>query len=349
MTRWNFKTADDVRRIVREAHEAGFNTLFWQVRGNADAFYRSSLEPWGAELTGELGKDPGYDPLELVLEEAHARGMQVHAWFNVFPMWRGNTPPPHTRPRQLYHVHPDWRSVDDQGNPSELNDHYVFASPGNPAVRRHIAAVVRDLARRYDLDGIHLDYIRYGGRQYSHDAVSEQRFQRSGWVSRADWQREQVNETVRLIYRTLKQTRPRAQLSAAVWGVYEDQWGWRASGGFHDYYQDPRAWVRGGYVDFICPMVYWQIRPGGRLDWVTLTEDHIWGCGAGRVVAGIHANYEDFDEIERQIEQARHMGARGVVLFAYPYLRQRDYFAKLAAGPFRAAPATASALPPASP
>ncbi len=369
VTRWNFKTADDVRRIVREAHEAGFNALFWQVRGNGDAFYRSRLEPWGAELSGKLGKDPGFDPLRIVLDEAHARGMQVHAWMNAYPMWRGKTAPPQSQagptvPLQIYLAHPEWRAMDDKGKVIDLNDHYVFASPGIPAVKKYIAAVARDIVKRYDVDGIHLDYIRYGGRQYSHDPVSLKRFaaanrsaptkglreigdhRRQSWE---DWQREQVNETVRGVYRGVKSafaslrrderarrgTRP--LLSAAVWGIYRDQWGWRASQGYSDYYQDPREWVRGGYVDFVCPMIYWPIKTprGGRLDWATLTVDHIAGCGGNRVVAGIHANYENFEEIAAEIELARKHGARGVALFAYPYLAEKKYFDNLATGPFR--------------
>jgi uncharacterized lipoprotein YddW (UPF0748 family) len=244
--------------------------------------------------------------------------------------------------------------VDDLGKPIGLSDKdYSFSSPGNPAVRKHVAAVVRDLVTRYDVDGLHLDYIRYGGRQYSHDAVSEKRFAaanrtgparglRTAVTDRAslyeDWQRLQIQETVLQIRRTLNRARPGAQLSAAVWGVYRNDWGWPGvSQGYVDYYQDPRAWIREGIVDFVCPMIYWPItkKPGEKLDWAALAADHVQGCGKNQVVLGIQGSYESFDEIAAEIAGARKLNARGIVLFAYASLNERNYFPKLATGPFR--------------
>ena len=355
VTRWDYKTADDVRRIVGEADAAGFNTLFWQVRGQADAFYHSELEPWGAELTGQLGRNPGFDPLRVALDEAHAHGLQLHAWINIFAMWKGETPPPASVPEHIFRAHPEWLAADDKGQPIGLSSKdYAFASPGNPAAREHVAAVVRDLAGHYEIDGLHLDYIRYGGRQYSHDTVSLRRFAEAQAgrvmikglratdsvhaISYADWQREQVSETVRLIRHTLRGTRPAAQLSAAVWGVYRNQWNWPGvSQGYSDYYQDPREWLKRGYVDFVCPMVYWPMTKirGEKLDWLTLTADHVGGCGRDRVMAGITANHDSFAEISREIDEARRLGAHGVVIFAYSTLAAKHYLPALAAGPFR--------------
>lgn len=188
-----------IRSTFERARAARFNMVFFQIRGNADAFYRSELEPWSAMLTGTLGKDPGWDPLAFAVEEAHRVGLELHCWINTFPLWRGETPPPETVPRQVFLDHPEWIVCDSAGNPMKVKgNEYVWGSPGNPDVRNHILDVVRDIAERYDIDGIHFDYIRYPEGSvtegYSHDSVSVARFEspegnpdRLSWEH---WQRE---------------------------------------------------------------------------------------------------------------------------------------------------------------
>ena len=103
VNRWEFNTPDDIRRLADKAAGANFNALFFQVRGNADACYASGLEPWTARLSGgALGDDPGWDPLAVAVEEAHARGLELHAWFNVYPAWLGETPPPPVEPEPMF-------------------------------------------------------------------------------------------------------------------------------------------------------------------------------------------------------------------------------------------------------
>jgi uncharacterized lipoprotein YddW (UPF0748 family) len=110
VTRFEYRTENDVRRIVAAAAQAGLDTVLYQVRGNATAFYRSSFEPWAEELGGE---DPGFDPLDVACEEAAARGLALHAWVNVMPAWRGSRPP--RDERQLVRARPEWMWVDQNG------------------------------------------------------------------------------------------------------------------------------------------------------------------------------------------------------------------------------------------
>ncbi|MGH2566859.1 MAG: glycoside hydrolase family 10 protein, partial [Bacteroidota bacterium] len=193
-----------IREVFEQARRAKFNMVFFQVRGNGDAFYRSAYEPWSLMLTGTLGQDPGWDPLQFALDEAHRLGLELHAWLNTFPVWRGKTPPAESTPRSVYLEHPDWLVCDSDGKPMPLNDGYVNVSPGIPAARQHVLDVVMDMVEKYDVDGIHFDYIRYPeestARGYSHDSISVARFtstegnpKRLAWDH---WQREQVNEFV---------------------------------------------------------------------------------------------------------------------------------------------------------
>ena len=343
VTRWNFSTPDDVERIFTQAASAGFNAIFFQVRGTADAYYASDVEPWAERLSGTLGKDPGWDPLAVALEAGHRQGLEVHAWLNTVPAWSGATPPAESVPRHIYLEHPDWIMQDASGTPMPLGSGYVCVSPGIPAVQDHIVRVVEDLLSKYAVDGIHLDYIRYYGPEYSHDPISLARYDEARALdptkSFEDWQRDQVTELVRRVYEVVK-TRPGVRLTAAVWHNNDlDVTGTR---GFRDYYQDSHRWTREGLVDAIVPMTYFRLDSDP--DFGTLVDDHLAGGRNGRhVYVGVHAYGRGRGaEIDRtgaqmlaNIEYARAKGADGIVVFAYPYLEESGLFDLLATGPFR--------------
>ena len=337
VTRWDYGDAVDVATIMERAEAAGFTAVLFQVRGTFDAFYESSLEPWASELTGTLGQDPGWDPLGTALEEGHARGLEVHAWLNTFPFWRGTSAPPACQPTHMFNAHPEWRVVDEWGDPMPLNSSYVFASPGNPEVRAHVAAVAADIVTHYAVDGIHLDYIRYPGPEYSHDDASLDAYAASGAVvDYGDWQREQVTATAAAVHDAIDAVDPDVLLSAAVWGIYEDLWGWWTSQGNVDYYQDSLAMVDSDALDVIVPMIYWPLTdpPGEYTDYRTLIEFFATSVPGHNLWAGMQADYTDFEEIAAEIDVAREVGAGGVSIFAYSYLVEHDYFDDLAAGPF---------------
>jgi uncharacterized lipoprotein YddW (UPF0748 family) len=197
--------------------------------------------------------------------------------------------------------------------------------------------VAGEIAELYEVDGIHLDYIRYPGRDYCHDAVSEARFSEAlaldPGLSRADWQRSQVEATVAKVRTSIG---PDTTLSVAVWGIHTNVWGWSSvSQGYHDYYQDPRPWAASGTVDAVVPMIYWDIKDpyAARLDFRAILDEHVAAMPTARVYAGIHGDYESFLEIDAEIAHARETGAAGYVIFAYPYLVTRDTFDEFASGP----------------
>ncbi len=261
VTRFDYKTRDDVTTIVDRCKSAGFNTILFQVRGNATAFYPSSFEPWGEQLGGV---DPGFDPLQTAIAAAHGQGMRIAAWMNVMPAWWGKDPP--KDPGQVCNQHPDWLWVDQHGAKQPLsNKFYVSLNPCLPAVRHYIVGVLRDVVARYDLDELHLDYLRFPNEQppgepdrskldYPRDATTLGLFQAdTGKKPDADpaawkqWRTEQVSNLLRDIRHMMRETKPSVELSAAVGVVPEN-----ALSNF----QDTETWLAENLLDVVYPMNY---------------------------------------------------------------------------------------------
>jgi uncharacterized lipoprotein YddW (UPF0748 family) len=315
------------------------------VRGQADAYYDSQHEPWADRLTGTLGQDPGWDPLATAIDAAHGAGLQLHAYVNVYPVWLGsNAPPSNTTPQHMYHrfnsLYGDhWVQWHENGTPMGLNSSYLTASPGHPAVQDHIVAVCQDILQNYDVDGLHLDYIRYSGPAYSHDPVSEHRFGEAQPVAWADWQRQQITQVVDRVYEEMDQSRPHAALSIAAWPIYQDQWGWVTYGettydGYDGYYQDSRGWLRTGKADFLAPMFYGTSVQNYLDRYEILVHDHVDESYGRHIYAGIHAGYSSFGEIERRIEIAREAGAQGQAIFAYSLVEGNQCWDDFRSGPY---------------
>jgi uncharacterized lipoprotein YddW (UPF0748 family) len=224
---------------------------------------------------------------------------------------------------------------------------YQRSSPASVFADDHYLAVASDLVNRYDIDGIHLDNIRYGGPSTSCDPVSEANYGRNCFddnsqsgLSYEEWQRTQVNGTVSKFYNQIVPLKPGLWLSAAVWPVYYDYWGWGVNAGYSDYYQDAKAWINDGYVDSISPMIY----PGlyGCPDtsfwtqerWQTLVADFQANNSGRFIIPGIGTGYCTFSELEARINMARVLGTAGHALFSYSGLSSNGYFDDLAAGPY---------------
>ncbi len=357
VTRWDFRTLSDVQAIVDNAAYANLNVIFFQVRGQGDALYRPGLEPWSAVLTGTLGKDPGWDPLAEIISRAHARGIEVHAWINAYPAWLGTTPPPtNTWPEHMYHAFNraygnEWVHwyYGPPPTPTTLNSNYLWASPGHPTVADHIVAICRDLLMRYDLDGLHFDYIRYNdhGRPYSYDPLSLSGYSQASSVSPsltyADWQRAQITGLLERVRRDALPLRPRARLTTTAWPIYNKAlYSWFPStgpDGYNDLYQDSIGWAQQGTASAIMPMLYTVSIHDYRDRFAQLTQDFVNSARPGSVVIGIEGNYDSFPdpfaEIAWRIETARQAGARGQCLFSYRLFDERNYWQALRNGPYR--------------
>ena len=345
VSRWDFKEHKDIDAIVDKAAQAHMNVILFQVRGQADALYASSIEPWSADLTGTLGKDPGYDPLAQLVERAHAKGIEVHAWVNTYPAWMGEqAPAADVQPMPMYHdfnarFGNDWLQW--KGNkPLLLGDSdYVWANPAHPAVQDRIIAVCKDLMSRYELDGLHLDYIRYAESEPAQDPVSNQAYAaakaQNPDLTREDWQRAQVTTLVQRVRDEAVSLRPGAHLTTTAWPAYKDRWGWyKGQDGYNARYQDSQTWAREGIVDAIMPMIYGQTATAYRDRFEALAQDYVQGSQPGGAVPGITTEYDSFEEITARIETARRLGARGQALFSFRGLEEHNYWQALGEGPY---------------
>ena len=317
VTRWDFSKPHHIRQVMADAKSAGVTDVYFQVRGQGDALYRSRLEPW-SELLLEPGQtDPGFDPLAIAVESAHQHGMRLHAWVNVMALWKGKTPP--VDARHPYHARPDWRLYDTAGRPQPLNDHYVCFNPLSDGARHHILSVIGDIATRYPVDGIHLDYIRFISEKadaasgYPADRASHARFTRdTGKNAEAEpdayrrYIAERITSLVEMIGRRVEAVRPEAKLSAAVWR--------NPSIAKEKYQQDYTTWLRRDLLDAAMPMVY-------------TTDDGQYASDLKSVLAietrtdiyagvGIY-KHERPTQCVAQITRAHALGVDGVTLFAY--------------------------------
>jgi uncharacterized lipoprotein YddW (UPF0748 family) len=351
VTRWDYRTITDVQTLVENAAGAGFNMLLFQVRGAADAFYTPGMEPWGARLSGgTLGEDPGWDPLQTAIEAAHARDLELHAYLNVYPVWSGpGAPPTDTVPQHLFwtlsyrHTWDDWRVVDRDGVTMTLSKGYLWATPGLTDVVDRVVSVTADLVSRYDVDGVHLDIVRYPGPEYSYDPFSNAAYEtaRAGDenLSRAEWQRQQVTRLVNRVYSEAIIPRSDLRLSAAVWPIYQDHWGWGYKTGYSDFYQDSQAWVQRGTIDAIMPMLYTGMfisypKALTPTQFSLAASDFMAHDGDRHVFPGISAQNLDFAGVAERIAIARDLGTPGHAIFSAGVLAQKAYWDEFATGPY---------------
>ena len=333
VTRWEYRTEAQIRSIIRDAKNANLNIVLFQVRGQADAFYFSNYEPWSEFLGGSY---PGFDPLEVAIDEAHHNGIELHAYMNTFPVWSGSSPP--KSPMHIYNTHPEWIMVNQSGIPMDpAAAGYATGSPGIPEFTDHVFNVIMDVLKNYDVDGLHMDYIRYPNTNYSYDSTSVARFKQETGLSSpfvspyrwSQWRRDQVSNFVYRIYEATISRKPWVKVSAAVWGSYYD--------GYNERLQDPRDWLSKGKIDFIAPMTY-TANMGTFQSWVNNHARSTWGR---HVYAGIDASgYVDTDdEVVQQIDICRLVLTQGSAIFSAGAL-DNYLIERLATDPF------ALAVPP---
>ncbi|MDB4948300.1 MAG: hypothetical protein JWM27_949 [Gemmatimonadetes bacterium] len=249
--------------ILDSAAALHLNAVVLQVRPAADALYPSALEPWSEYLTGEQGKapDPAYDPLLFAVQEAHRRGLELHAWFNPYRA----SHPTEKSPVVASHIartHPE--VVKQYGK-------YLWMDPGERLVQDRSMAVILDVVRRYDVDGVHIDDYFYpypekdsaGARVDFPDGPSWTRYvQGGGRLPRDDWRRENVNLFIRRMYREVKAAKPWVKVGISPFGIWRPRNPEQIVTSFDQYadlYADARLWMREGWADYFSPQLYWRI------------------------------------------------------------------------------------------
>lgn len=296
--------------IIQIIKAANYNTIFFQVRGRGDAMYNSSYEPWSDRLTGSLGKYPGWDPLEFVLIEAHRRGMEVHAWFNTFRVRNGEKAA-NGEKKHIAELQPTWvKKLDGES----------WLDPGIPEVRSYLINVAMDLISKYDIDGIHFDFIRYPGSNYPDDDT----YRKYGGGEKKDsWRRENVNKFVREFYDSAMKIKPMLKVGSAPIGVYKNlpnAVGWQS---FSAIYQDSRKWLQEKKHDYIAPQVYWSLGTEPRdPDFAALTKDWCENKFDRHIYIGIGAYKEKvFEQLPLLVDVSRLYGSDGNSFFRYEFIK----------------------------
>jgi uncharacterized lipoprotein YddW (UPF0748 family) len=308
--------------LLDRAVQLHLNAIIFQVRPACDAMYASSIEPWSEYISGTMGKPPQpfYDPLAFAIEEAHKRGLELHAWFNPFRALHPLRKSP-VAPNHITRTHPELvRSYDMQ----------LWLDPGEPAVREYVLRVVMDVVRRYDVDGVQFDDYFYPymvkdalGRKLNFpDDASWRKYGVLSGLNHDDWRRHNVNQFVQSVYQSIKATKPWVKFGISPFGIWRPGYPLQVKGldAYASIYADSRLWFANGWLDYFAPQLYWPIDSPQQnfpvlLKWwaqQNVKGRHLWpGLAAFNVGEKWKA-----DEISRQIEITRNQpGAGGEMFF----------------------------------
>jgi len=342
LSRYDYSTRAGLEALIDSAAVANFNLIYFQARGNGDAWYTPGLEPWGRQLAGTLGANPGWDPLQVAIDRAHAKGLELHAWINVAPGWVEDATThlplamPETSPRHAFLAHPEWimRDTVSASGKRLVDGNYELFSPAAAGYRTHVARVAADIVRRYAVDGIHLDYIRYPYQEWW-DKVSFDNWTAAGRTQTwDDYRRAAVTDIVKQVFDSMKIVHPAARLSAATWGLYKNPALWAGvATGYDGRLQDARGWANQGIIDALVPMVYWPIKPtyGQSLDFAYLADDHVRNNPNGRhTYIGLDIENDALSTngalMVKEINRARYAGAIGISVFSAQILQTNNWW-----------------------
>ena len=362
--RTSLTTPASIAALVKSAHANGFNTLLVQVRGRGDAYFSGGIEPRAADLQRQPAS---FDPLESVIAAARNSGLSVHAWVNVNVVSSAVDLP--VARAHIVHRHPEWLMVPRELAPALAKVNYtspayvgrlarwtraqsegvegLYASPIQPGAAAHVESVVRDLARRYAIDGVHLDYARYPGARFDYSRASIAEFKAhirpdiSAATRRSidnqervdvfaypdalpdEWKAFRISRMTALmtrLNRAVKSVRPEALVTVAAAPDIQEAYDHRL--------QDWRAWLQTGVVDAVCPMAYTP-EPARFAEQIAAARQ---AAGSRAIWAGIGAYRLTAWQTVQNIQTARRLGAAGVVLFSYdslvdPKVTSSDYLA----------------------
>ena len=301
----------ELNDILDRAVAAGLNTIIFHVRPAADAVYASSIEPWGAMLSGTQGINPGFDPLEYAVTQAHARGLELHAWVN--PFRAGNTSDTlKLATNHVFNTHRDYVRVYASN---------IWLDPGEPAVRDYSMQVIKDIVARYDIDGIHADDYFYpyvvndaAGKPIAFpDSATFARY--GGALTLGDWRRANIDAFVQRMYNEVHVIKPTLKVGISPFGIWRpgNPAGVTGLDAYASIYADSRKWLQNGWVDYLAPQLYWAIASTGQpfgalLDWwiaQSAMGRHVWpGLAAYRYADGTTSSYT-LSEVPDEIKLTR--------------------------------------------
>ena len=317
-------------KLIEQIEQLHLNVVIFQVRAAADAFYPSKTEPWSIFLTGKQGVSPLplFDPLDFAIELCHSKGMELHAWFNLFRV----------RNTGVYPLAPKSFAAK---NPGYLHpyDKKVFFDPGFPQVRSHLVKVVMEVVRKYDIDAVHFDDYFYPypvkGKKFP-DQKTFSKFGKKFYPNRlGDWRRENINLFIHAIHDSIKAVKPSVKLGISPFGVWRNRKddpqgspGEKATTSYDDLYADVYKWLSNNWVDYVIPQLYWEQgnRFGDFSDLAKWWNDHSFGkpLYLGQALyksTGSTKTFTNPKEISQQISILRkYENVRGFALYSASHL-----------------------------
>ncbi|WP_052714205.1 family 10 glycosylhydrolase [Paenibacillus dauci] len=335
------KQKQEFSKQLDDLQSMGMNAVFVQVRPSGDALYQSATMPWSKFLTGTQGKNPGYDPLEYMVSEAHKRGMEIHAWFNPFRA----TTDSKTATLASNHVvrqHPDWVIYFD-------GKYYI--NPGIPAARQSIIDTVMEVVNNYDVDGVHMDDYFYPSSETSSKKFNDDKAYtayKGNSTSKSEWRRNNINSFVRDLGKSIHASKPSVRFGISPFGVWRnksnDITGSDTKAGVTAYdsmYADTRTWIKNGWIDYIAPQVYWSFSlPAAHYDkvvdwWANETKNTGVDLYIGQAIYKINTpeiGWNTSNEIINQMKyNEKYSNIKGSIFFSYKDLKKNplDIVSKL--------------------
>ena len=304
---------EELRRILDRLQELRINTVLLQTRVRGSVIYPSAIEPWDGCLTGVPGRAPGYDPLAFAIDECHRRGMELHAWMVAIPCFK-TAAARHMGPRSVLKTHPEL---------CVRHGDSWYLDPGQPGTAAYLASLCREIAQNYDVDGIHLDYIRYPENAAKfNDRASYRKYGQKR--DKAGWRRDNMTRCVREVYQAVKAVKPWVKVSSSPIGKSSDlsrysSYGWNAYSAVH---QDAQGWLREGIQDMLFPMMYFRdnhFYPFA-IDWKENDNGRPVVPGLGIYFLSPKEKDWPLEDITRELSFIRTLGLGGQAYFRYAYL-----------------------------
>lgn len=331
-------------KMLDLAQSLKYNCVIFQIRPQADALYDSKLEPWSEYLTGEMGKSPApfYDPLKFAVEEAHKRGILLHAWFNPYramhPAMKGKLSPDHIAVRRPELV--------------KKYGKYLWLDPGSEEGQKYSLEVIKDVVRRYDIDGVHFDDYFYpypendtSGKDipFPDEDTYREYLQRGAKMSEQskvrriplnidDWRRANVDNFIEKVGIEIKKIKPQIIYGISPFGIWQPvpEKGIVGLNSYAALYADSRKWLQDGTIDYLAPQLYWTFNKEGQkfpvlLDWwnaQNTKKRHLWiGLSTSRIGATADNTTQ---EIVREIEETRKVSGAmaGTIHFSFKSIAQ---------------------------
>lgn len=309
--------------VLDHCVQLGLNTVIFQVRPFSDAVYPSEVYPWSHLVGTEQGRDPGYDPLAVMVREAHERGLRIEAWVNPYRVRLNEKVPPDIAQNSPAVQHPEWVRQANGG---------LYFDPALPQVQDLVVQGVKEIVSRYDVDGIQFDDYFYPSTDAEFDAESYALYGKGRSLD--EWRRDNVNTLVKRVYETIKEEKPQVTFGISPQGNNDNN--------YYTQYSDVPLWLsQPGYVDYIAPQVYWgfdyQLQSGSdrfafeniTKEWLAMPRDEAvklyFGLGAYRIGAG-DGSAKESDEwqsgtnLAEMVKSLRNNGANGYALYRYENL-----------------------------